>query len=519
MKEFLAILARIGGENAPTLAELTSARDGIARELHRLRGEGVTDLEALTKVREAYNAAALAVTETEKALQAASAELDAALADVPNPDAVAEDTDEEDEPVTASVLSVTEAVKRLGLVVNEPAPTETVETPNLATTRTMVHLGSDIVENPSWMDVAQGFAKASGNLRAGKERVLSLRTQFAAERSLTGKIATDTNLVETYLSPEAITAAGGCCSLPEPIRDNPVEGSTARPIRDSLNTLGASAGQFTFYPAVCDVDGVGLWTCADDAAVDPDDPTTWKDCAFSDCDEPQTVTVEGIYTCRTIGNFKQRFAPEQWRAELERLAIQQARVAEVALFTKMRAAVTTTHQLNATGSAYVTLLQGVSLAAAAIRQDTRLGDAQLLLWLPEWLRNAIRADLLARRVAGVETLSATDAQIAAALANEGVTPVWSQDIDPIEAGSPGQIDGPLTDYPAVAHGVLAPESYFSFLDGGQLDLGTEIRDFELNRQNALAAFSESFEGLLARGCNAKGLDVPVEVCDNAPCPV
>lgn len=524
MKEYLAILARIGGDNPPTLEELTSARDGIARELHKLRKAGATDLAALTTLRDTYKVAADAVTEAEAEAEASEAELDAALADVPDPDsadedespAADEDGDDEESPVTASAMSVVEAVRRLGITVTEREPAPSAPEPG--TTTTTLQLGHDTVTNATWSDLAKGFQRASNSLRAGKEKVLSLRTEFGEDRTLSGKMADDTNMLDSFVSPEAVTAAGGCCSLAEPIRENPVEGSTARPIRDSLTTLGARAGKFTFYPSICDVDGVGLWTCEQDALVNPDDETTWKDCSTSECDEAQEVVVEGIYTCRTVGNFKSRFAPEQWRAELQKLAIQQARVAEVNLFDKMRASVTTTHQLTATGSVYASLMQGVSLASAAIRQDQRLGNVQLDLWMPEWVLNSIWSDLVIRRFQNIETLADTQAQITAALNTINVRAIWSQDIDPIEDGSPGQVDGPLTDFPDTAHGVLAPNGYYTFLDGGQLDMGTEIRDHDLNRQNSLAAFSEVFEGLLARGCNAKGLDLPVEVCGQAPCP-
>ena len=73
-------------------------------------------------------------------------------------------------------------------------------------------------------------------------------------------------------------------------------------------------------------------------------------------------------------------------------------------------------------------------------------------------------------------------------------------------------------FPLTLGSVLAPNGFFTFLDGGTLDLGTEIRDHNLNRQNKVAAFAESYEGILARGCNALGLDIPVEICDNVACP-
>jgi hypothetical protein len=176
--------------------------------------------------------------------------------------------------------------------------------------------------------------------------------------------------------------------------------------------------------------------------------------------------------------------------------------------------------VEATGSTYVNLINGAALAAATIRQDERLADVRFNLWLPEWIRQAIRADIRVRRVASSATESAelADQVIAQALGNEGIDVVYSPDIDRIEEDSPGQQDGPLSPYPAVASAVLAPNGYFTFLDGGTLDLGTDIRDHELNRQNMVAAFAESWEGLLARGCNAKALDIPVEACETAPCP-
>src|SRR5690606_27940341 len=133
--------------------------------------------------------------------------------------------------------------------------------------------------------VAQAFRdSASASLKAGKERVARIETSFADERTLTGKIGADTDLIDSFMSPEAVTAAGGCCSLPQPIYSNPVQGDTSRPIKASLNTLGATRGKFTFFPAICvPVDGVGLWSCEDDELVSEVDPETWKDCAEADC--------------------------------------------------------------------------------------------------------------------------------------------------------------------------------------------------------------------------------------------
>ena len=536
LQKALDVLGRVGAGETFSLSELTEARDTIARHLHSLRGSESPDLDALTTLRESYFAIDAAVKATAEQQEQAASEVDAVLSDIPNPDeSLASEEDPEDEeedpedeedteksssPKKGKMLSIQEAVARLGLSstvsVNEPEK-------DLATTHTRVIMnGNPSAENATLYDVAEAFRDASSrSLKTGKERVVRIETTFDERRTLSGKIGADTRLVDSFVSPEAVTAAGGCCSLPQPIYSNPVQGSTDRPLRSSLPSLGATRGKFTFFPAICiPVDGVGMWSCEDDELVDEQDPDTWKLCAEVGCDETDEVGVDAIYSCVTVGNYQSRFAPEQWQGYLAALAVMNARQAETALFTKMRNNVTSTHTLDALGSVFANVVNGVALAAAAMRQDQRLADLQFNLWLPDWVRTAVRLDLINRRVfsSATDDPNVSDAMLAAAFANEGIRPIYSLDIDPIEGASGVPVDGPLTALPATAGAVLAPEGYFTFLDGGTLDLGTEIRDHNLNRQNKVAAFAEQYEGLLARGCDARGLDIPVEICDNVACP-
>lgn len=530
IQQALEILARVGAGETLSLSELTQARDVIARQLHALRGSSTTDLNALTTLRESYFAMNAAVEELEAQEKNAAQEVDAALADIPNPDLASEedpeedpDEDPEEDPENeksakkGKMLSVQEAVARLGLA---PTPGLTVNEPenDLSETKTRVILNGNQVNEPTFRHLAEAFRDSSSrSLKAGKERVARIETTFAAERTLTGQINEDTRLIDSFVSPEAIVAAGGCCSLPQPIYSNPVSGSTARPIRDSLTTLGATRGKFTFFPAICvPVDGVGLWSCEDDELVNEADPNTWKNCSDVDCDIAEEVGVDAIYSCVTVGNYTSRFAPEQWQGYLSALAISHSRIAEVSLFSKMRAAVLDTYTVDQLGSVFANVVNGVSVAAAAMRQDQRLGDVQLDFWVSEALRTAVRLDLLNRRVYGasVDDPNVADAMLAQAFANEGINVTYSQDLDLVAPTS----GSAKPSFPSMFGSVLAPNGYFTFLDGGTLDLGTEIRDHNLNRQNKLAAFAESYEGLLARGCNAVGLNIPVEICDNVACP-
>lgn len=529
LQQALSILGRVGAGETLSLSELTQARDVIARSLHALKGTTTPDLDALTTLRESYFAAAEAVKQAEEAEATAASEVDQALSDIPDPDAEGgdedgdEDDDEEDDSEEeksvkrGKMLSIQEAVARLGL---NTSGTQTQErTPDLAQTQTRVILnGTQAQGDPSLYNLAEAFRDSSSrSLKSGKERVARIETTFADERTLSGKIGSDTRLVDSFVSPEAVVASGGCCSLPQPIYSNPVQGDTSRPIRSSLPTLGATRGKFTFYPAICvPVDGVGFWTCEDDELVDEADPTTWKACAEVDCDEHDEVGVDAIYSCVTIGNYQSRFAPEQWQGYLAALAITHSRLAEVSLFNKMRAAAVQAYTADALGSMLANVATAVGTAAQAIRQEQRLGDIQMDFWISETLKTAVRQDLMNRRIfsSAVDDPNVADVMLSEAFANEGVTVHYSQDLDPVVAGSGSDI--PI--FPTTLGGVLAPNGFYTFLDGGTLDLGTEIRDHNLNRQNKVAAFAESYEGLLARGCNAVALDIPVEICDNVACP-
>lgn len=533
LQQALSILGRVGAGETLSLTELTQARDVIARSLHALRGSGTPDLDALTTLRESYFAADAAVKAVAEAQDAAIADVDAALSDIPDPDAEAaegEDEDPEDEDPEdgedekslstrkkGKMLSVQEAVARLGL---SGTPGLQVKEPekDLATTEQRVLIGGDVVQNADLRALAEAFHDSSGrSLKSGKERVARIETSYADERTLTGKINADTRLVDSFVSPEAVVAAGGCCSLPQPIYSNPVQGSTERPIKSALPTLGATRGKFSFFPAIClPADGFGVWTCEQDELVDEQDPDTWKVCAEVDCDETEEVDVYAVYSCVTVGNYTARFASEQWQGYLAALAIQNARRGEVLLFEQMRDQVLSTYTVDALGSTFANTVNGVGTAAAALRQDQRLGDVQMDFFVSETLLTAIRLEMLNRRIfsSAVDDPNFASSMLNTALSNEGVNAIYSQDLDPVTFGSGG--DNPQ--FPTTLGSVLAPNGFFTYLDGGTLDLGTEIRDHNLNRQNKVAAFAESYEGILARGCNALGLDIPVEICDSVPCP-
>jgi hypothetical protein len=93
--------------------------------------------------------------------------------------------------------------------------------------------------------------------------------------------------------------------------------------------IGRLAFQFTPGVGLSDVeDGVGRWTEFDQAAVDPDDSSTWKQCVEVDCPTPEDVTAEAVTGCITWPNTTEMSNPERVRNFQNAVNALRARVKE-----------------------------------------------------------------------------------------------------------------------------------------------------------------------------------------------
>lgn len=514
MEEALALLGAVGSDSAPTAEELRNARGVFVSAAKEAKTKG--DREALASMLEAIKVSDQAINEAEELEAKEAEELSALVQDIPE---LAEEVEEnstetEEKPEsTHRMMSVAEAAQRLGLT----APVERVEVIETEPRQTLTINGED-ASDAGWDKLADSFAKfTKQSIRGGRSTIATFKTDYSTQ--LSGKAGENTRVLDQLsrqAGEEAVIAAGGCCSLAEPIRDQPMLASLARPIADSLPTVGAGAGRVSFYAPVClPQGGVGVWTCEDDEAVDEGDPETWKDCVEIDCVDPQEVVVDAIYHCLTIGNFQQRFSPERWEAILHATAAAQARMAEQALFNQIaNADETTQHTVADTGSVYSTTVRALLTAAATIRQNQRYEGRRFKAILPSWVRDAAELDLLGRAIQRGRSVESDSLEVI--LARGGVDVTWSPDIDPIEPD--GQVDGPLTQFPGEAQAVLYVDGGAFRLDGGELNLGTDIRDHDLNRQNKVASFAETFEAAVVRSCDTKHITIPVTVCDLDLCP-
>lgn len=336
--------------------------------------------------------------------------------------------------------------------------------------------------------------------------------EYGEERFLDAHAATNSAKVRNVVHPQAITAAGGMCAPINVAYDLPVVGSNARPVRDgALARFGADRGgvRTLVPPVLTDVAGaLGVWTNQNDidaGLAGAPDPV--KPCMVIDCPD-EVETILAAYTqCFKVGNFRQRFFPEQIEAVMKLITTAGARAAEIALLQTMKAnstAVTAAQLLGTTRD----VLPYLDQAVAGYRDRWRLADTERLrLVLPRWVSSAMRADM-ARSLPGTsdENLVVADNTIASWFSSRSVNVTWSMEASTAAGFFGVQNAGALTKWPAAIEAFLYPEGAFLFLDGGSLDLGL-IRDSTLTATNDLMFFSETFEGCHFQGPESLALAI------------
>lgn len=348
--------------------------------------------------------------------------------------------------------------------------------------------------------------------------------------------AGNTRRMDQVTSRTAIVAAGGLCAPLAIDYSYGTIGVQDRPIRDSLPGFQAERGGIQYRRDLSPVtntavDGprsaTGLWSMADDEAQgDPavTDPPT-KGLWIVDCPDTETAEVEALTLQLEFSNVTSRFDPETLQANTDAAMIWHARFAENYLLGKLQdlsKLMLSEQVLGATRDLLFTL----DAVQAYYRSVHRLSaNIQLRAILPAWARTMIRADMARAMSFGTETLNVTDAMIDAWLGSRNLTPVWHLDGDavaqegtaieePPTAGTPdiaaqqytlaadGGANGtPVPQFPAQVDFLLHAEGHFTHLDGGTLDLGI-VRDAELIERNRYRQFSETWEGVAARGVEA-----------------
>jgi len=308
-------------------------------------------------------------------------------------------------------------------------------------------------------------------------------------------------------------AAAAFCGPDDIVLDICAAGTTARPVLDLFRTVPVR-GKFRYMktatlaevaPGIGDGSG-GVWTEADQIALDSDDSATWKPCVDLSCREETLVTPYAVPACTTIGVWQQLSAPEQVTNWLNQMQKQYSRVAETALLDRIRAQ-SYVYTAGVGGQGLWTTIQAllahVMSDVGAVNRDTTEG---YVLVAPYGFTAALAADEIMRGFSDNKGVSVvqqmlldnygirivesyeTDSTVASAY-NTGATDLASKTL-----GGAGtaftQSDSSPDTYPIY---VFNPDSFI----GGQSDVveAGYYRDGTLVRQNLVRYFWEGMEFL------------------------
>lgn len=317
-------------------------------------------------------------------------------------------------------------------------------------------------------------------------------------------------------SDPALRASQGFCAPIPNNYDQPVLGSTARPVRDEMtHRYGADRGGVRTLPAprLAGVTGATtVWTAANDVALNS--PAT-KACATLTCPDPDETLIDAIVTCLKIGNFRKMSFQENIDAWVRLAAVHAVRTAETKMLTKIGAesiqvtVAATGNELGTTRNVLATIDRITAQARSFNRMDP---EYPFRLGFPSWLQDNMITDL-SREVPGAtaERLATSDAEINGFLRAKGVNVTWFLDGETGQVYS-AQADGALQGWKSHVIGYLYPEGQWLGLDGGSLDFGI-VRDSILNSTNDFQMMSEFFENA-HQVFVADSFRLDIDICPN-----
>lgn len=369
--------------------------------------------------------------------------------------------------------------------------------------------------------------EATTSYRGGgqlKVPVAQLRVDLPGDRMLGRDPYLNEQRIKAVTSPEALVASGGVCA-PVPYRyDLPVVGTDARPVRDGLGRFGAQRGgvRTLIPPTIEDVTGaISTWTMANDE--NPSSPAT-KPYLTIGCDESESQTdVYAVTQSVKLGNFRQKWNPEQVAAYMSLIGTWQARYAEAKFLKGLADGSTVVSHGQVLGTArdvFTALRQLIATQRYRLRAPRSL---PIRVVCPDWLRDNIIIDLIRTDSGGgtveerlVKAESTVDSFFRAL--NTNVT--WHLDYEAGKAigaaGGPlagAQGTGPVIGWPDKVRVYVFIEGSWLFLDGGTLDLGV-IRDSTLVSTNDLLMFSETMENVHYHGVPGESFAYDINICAN-----
>jgi hypothetical protein len=397
-----------------------------------------------------------------------------------------------------------------------------------------INVGQEFADARQFADAFAGRLKALNRVHGGDgEQVLvaSIKLSDAPEDRTLGMNDPFKNMekIEEVISPESITASGGCCA-PLVTRYDLFDcgGVTDRPVRDSLPSFRAERGGIRFFkgPALADLQGaLGFWTCADDEAADIDTPSTWKVCARINCPPEDTAELQAITMCLTFGVLQSRIFPETVVANNKLALVAQARLADSALLAQIKADSKAITDAGSPLGAVRDLLDTIGRAAIYFRDRYRIKGVPLRAIIPSWVVELLRGDIVKGEFTGGQTpanfFGISEDEVKSFFAQRNINVTWALDSSaPVTLGGGffTEATTALPAWPTSVQWALFPEGTWLHLDGGSLDLGI-VRDSGLVRVNDYMQFSETFESVVNIGCESLWITSTVDVTGKAQGPI
>lgn len=541
------ILSRLEGDNPPTDAELEKAAADIREALDEVTKPGAprdkesialakTLREAIDKLAEESGkreAEAAKVEEELKALRTGlfdeekAEEKPAEKADEKPeekaPEADAEKADAEKEPVAAS--SVSDLVNRLRTQAARTKPaSEEVRTVPSVHYRGVGIAASFNVGEGTMNDLGQLFATHSKSItqRNLPTKLFSLTKDFDESRQLGNNAELNNRrIVDVFGYGDATrpqTAAGGLCGPGDVDHSHPICAERGRPVRDAHAQFNASRGQVSYHPSagMGDVEGgVSIWTADMDAGAIASGLT--KPCPPVECPDELNAEVDAVVRCLTIGNFQARFSPEFWASRLELLLAAHDRAAEQKSLVEIHEGSSGVIADNTGNNVIDNFLSNVNSIIASDRAIQRKLGGQYIVLTDSYVRTQLRNQVIRNLgiANNVEAIQLADGVISGWLSEIGARAVWTEDGTVNDTTGDHNIPTTVGTLPNATVYVYPEDAWF-FLDGGTLDLGTEITDSALNAVNNRQAFAETFEKMAFRGCSSYFFELAYERACGCP---
>lgn len=524
------ILSRLqeGHAHPPTDAELTSAAAQIQEALDAATGpDAATDADSIALAKDLHAALqTIAKVQTEReAVIAANRDELAKLREGIFDSAPAEEetTDEDADEVEAEVeveapvaiaASATDLVNRLTAKLKTAVPAETSTKMTNAVTLKPVGAASafELDTQAGFADLGHLFGEFARG-EGGKNPLVRLTRTYPENRRLGSNVELNNKRIAEVMGTGQlsranmpIAASGGLCGPGDVDHSHPICSQRGRVVTPALTQFNASRGRVTVAPvtSIGDLEGnVSVWTSETDA----NPGQSVKPCPALECPEDLTASVDAVVKCVTVGNFQAKFSPEWWAANLEVLAAAHDREAEQKALVEIYTASTSFGTVNE-GSTLWNFIQALTNVISADKSARRNWDGGYTAIADAYGKDQMRNQLAANLGAGGDIRQAlveADMIIDDAIRVAGVTNmVWTYDGTYNGSGhrliSVHSQSGHLP--PADFGLTVFPTEAFLFLDGGTLDLGTDITDSALNATNDRQAFAETFEKVLFRGCGS-----------------